>query len=365
MPIPQLSEDILTKILSYSFDIYSVSSPFSPPTPLKGTSSLLLISKLVHELSLPFFWRSITVHQPSDFITLFDPEDGLLASKGELGDRRRSWVKELCFGEGAAAPYDETKVSKLSKLLSSRYNLLIQPSRIILPNLRHVCLGDSGYLIPFGLSSLNGKRTTTTTTTHPSYQRLLQKLWIHHHHSFKEDWFDEFKAPEACKLLIKAFPDVFEHLAASSHRLIGSLLAPHGPQLETFRLLFSLPRPVGSKRSLLYPRTGDYRIPKSLLQAGVNQHLVVTLYTTTPPVLHPLKLDAPVAPLPDLDLAGSLSKQFPRDAEVRIVRREGMELLKKQMEKGARKASDEQKERWGNWRWVEEEGRLSLFVPAA
>ena len=40
-----------------------------------------------------------------------------------------------------------------------------------------------------------------------------------------------------------------------------------------------------------------------------------------------------------------------------------MELLKKEMEKGARKASGEQKERWENWRWVEEDGRSVPFVP--
>ena len=86
--------EVLERILRLAFEPTDPQSFTPAPSPPQGTSHLLLVSRGVRELCLPHFWRAVTVAQPSDWVTLFDRDTGLLAV-GEEGRRRWGWVEEL------------------------------------------------------------------------------------------------------------------------------------------------------------------------------------------------------------------------------------------------------------------------------
>ncbi|KAL7414417.1 hypothetical protein BDY24DRAFT_440389 [Mrakia frigida] len=104
--------EVLERILSYTFLRRSPLTPSSDPYPLRNTTYLLVVSKAFHELCLPFFFHSITIGRPSDYVAFFDPKEGIFVV-GNKGRKRWSFVRELCFGPmvepRAVFPEDEGK----------------------------------------------------------------------------------------------------------------------------------------------------------------------------------------------------------------------------------------------------------------
>ncbi|KAL7411863.1 hypothetical protein BDY24DRAFT_442887 [Mrakia frigida] len=94
--------EVLERILRYTFLRQTYLTPSSDPYPLRNTTHLLLVSRAFRELCLPFFFQSITIARPSDYITFFDPKDGIFV--GEQGRRRWSFVKAIGFGWKAEPP---------------------------------------------------------------------------------------------------------------------------------------------------------------------------------------------------------------------------------------------------------------------
>lgn len=107
--LPELPLEILERILLYTFRRRTETTPSSDPYPLRRTTHLLLVSRSFRELCLPIFFQSITIARPSDYITFFDPEDGLIS--GDEGEQRWSFVRELCIvssiGPPSAVAYSE------------------------------------------------------------------------------------------------------------------------------------------------------------------------------------------------------------------------------------------------------------------
>ncbi|KAL7414564.1 hypothetical protein BDY24DRAFT_414278 [Mrakia frigida] len=101
--LPGIPLEILERILRYTFLRRTRLSPSSDPYPLRNTTHLLLVSKAFRELCLPIFFQHLTIARPSDYITFFNPENGLFVA-GEEGRRRWSYVEVLGFAHGVTPP---------------------------------------------------------------------------------------------------------------------------------------------------------------------------------------------------------------------------------------------------------------------
>ena len=95
--------EVLERMIRYTFLRLTKFTPSSDPYPLQNTTHLLLVSKAFRELCLPFFFYSVTIARPSDYITFFDPESGIFVV-GEEGRKRWSIVKALGFGYNVEPP---------------------------------------------------------------------------------------------------------------------------------------------------------------------------------------------------------------------------------------------------------------------
>ena len=91
LPVPL---EVLERILRLAFEPTDPPSFTPAPSPPRGTSHLLLVSRWVREFCIPHFWRAVTIAQPTDWVTLFGRGTGLLVV-GEEGRRRWEWVEEL------------------------------------------------------------------------------------------------------------------------------------------------------------------------------------------------------------------------------------------------------------------------------
>lgn len=86
--------EVLERILRLAFEPTDPSSFTPAPSPPRGTSHLLLLSRGVRELCLPHFFKTVSISQPSGWVTLFGKDAGVLVV-GEEGRRRWEWVEEL------------------------------------------------------------------------------------------------------------------------------------------------------------------------------------------------------------------------------------------------------------------------------
>lgn len=89
-----LPVEVIQRILKYTFLPSSPLTPLSDPHHPRGTTHVLLVSRAIRQLALPFVYHTIIISRPSDFVTFFDPEHGLL-NAGEDGKRRWSLVREI------------------------------------------------------------------------------------------------------------------------------------------------------------------------------------------------------------------------------------------------------------------------------
>lgn len=260
MPFPYIPDDVFSEILSHLFN-----PPNTQPTPLAHSSPLLLVSKRVRELTLPLFWRSITLTRSSHFVALFDPKKGLL-HHGSLAVDRRGWIRELCID--AAVPYDPKKLSKTfnkrtAVLQKDRgYDLHVKLSPAALPNLVRLVLGDPGYLVP-------GPRGFEEE---PSYQDLARRLGIDEISS-DPDWDGEETKTDR---LIRSVGWPWDHYADRNNEIIRSLLEPVGAQLRSLAIPCGFF--VGWEEVKMYNSipVEDPRLPSSLKQA---QNLFVNLWS--------------------------------------------------------------------------------------
>ncbi|KAL7413634.1 hypothetical protein BDY24DRAFT_441420 [Mrakia frigida] len=138
--------EVLERILSFTF----ASPPPSPPplplqdgpcpfiTPPIGSSSLLLVSKGVRQLSLPLYYQSISICDGSDWKRFLDPQNGLLV--GDDNEERRSWVKEIRWNaaEDAWIPLDTGRVIREVEQGQRPSTLLVPLDPVVLPNLELV-----------------------------------------------------------------------------------------------------------------------------------------------------------------------------------------------------------------------------------
>ena len=100
-PPPSLPIELIEQILSLTFPS-NPSTPFYPPTPLPSTSHLLLVSTGFSLLVSPFFYRSITIRRPQDWIAFFHPERGIFIV-GNRAEERRSFDQELNIDDAEPA----------------------------------------------------------------------------------------------------------------------------------------------------------------------------------------------------------------------------------------------------------------------
>ena len=94
---------MIERILKYTFVPSSPLVPSSDPFHLRGTTHLLLVSRAIRELALPFFYHTVNITRPSDYTTFFDPDNGLFVA-GETGPRRWSLVRSLGLVYGVEPP---------------------------------------------------------------------------------------------------------------------------------------------------------------------------------------------------------------------------------------------------------------------
>ncbi|KAL7411334.1 hypothetical protein BDY24DRAFT_396428, partial [Mrakia frigida] len=347
MTLPQLPLDVLSEIFSHFFQSFEI--------PSKGSSSLLLTSKAFRTLSLPFFWRSITIHRPSDFVSLFDRKTGLLHAKGKIGKHRRKWIRELSLGEGAAVPYDPVKIEKASKSKMGiegdegrRIHVALKPAK--LPNLRILALGKVGYLSPLSHAE------------DPSYDDLVEALAAEDEAEWQEekDGLSESEVEEVedarrqggfREILATCYGDFFGRLAGRNNKIIGALLTSSldkGDRLVSLHLPFGpvLGWDLGSRQRFKQ----DSRIPSNLSQV---QNLVVTLHPPTS-----FTFESPNA----FRTAQILAGQIGGKARVRM---ETMrERARKSLDEVIEKAEEKDLRMFALWEFVEEDGSFSPFVPS-
>ena len=230
MPIPFIPDDVLSEIFIHVFNPHEQKEQYDrlPTTPIKGSSSLLLVTKRFRTLSLPLFWRDLTIARPSDFITFFDPESGVLTTKGAVGKIRRGWVRKLRLLERTAIPYDSQKMAKIfeeTKKLNreKEYDFHVDLTPVKLPNLHHLELN--------GLSWRH--RNWYTNSMEPSYLDLadlaertrLQEI----------DW--SFYDAEFCDL-IDQLGWLWNRLVTRNNEIIQSLFASSCGRLRTLKIPF-------------------------------------------------------------------------------------------------------------------------------
>ncbi|KAL7411302.1 hypothetical protein BDY24DRAFT_135257 [Mrakia frigida] len=272
MALPHLPDDILSEIFSHFFGSTSVATPISPPTPVKGSTSLLLTSKPFRTLSLPLFWRSITIHKPSDFVSLFDPKIGLLHAKGKVGKERRGWIQTLSFGREAAVPLSLDRITRESFDTAydreGDHNLFVKLSPVKLPNLQHLSLAVVSYIWDLDEEE------------DPAFLELARKL----EESSEKDWNwikedmdpEERELAEAGEMEGSGFRDIlfsmgiWKHLARRNDEIISSLLSINAKQIRTLQL--------GVENSVVKDWK-DPRLPSSIQEA---ENLVVTLFEPVP-----------------------------------------------------------------------------------
>lgn len=105
--LPRLCSDfpveVLERILKYTFVPSSPLTPFSDPFHLRGTSHVLLVSRGVRELALPFFYHTVIIRRSDHYTTFFDPELGLFNDK-VTGEERWSFVRQVGIITGVGPP---------------------------------------------------------------------------------------------------------------------------------------------------------------------------------------------------------------------------------------------------------------------
>ncbi|KAL7411291.1 hypothetical protein BDY24DRAFT_443192 [Mrakia frigida] len=347
MPLPYLPDDVFIEILSHFFQPGTVEPPSSPPlgvsifgyypdrkkpptttpTPFRGSTSLLLTSKRIRELTLPFFWRSITIYRPSDFVSLFDPKIGLLHVKGKAEKQRRDWIRELSVGSEAAVPYDIGKIDRTFSTRKETNNLFERQhsSHAYLYN-KIVEVGDAreaarrnepGYVPPEGMSE--GEDAYYSSTAFG-----IQECFTH----------DAFS----------------EHLDRRNVEIVASLLSPVGAQLRTLHLPLDDHARMRNTSGHKEDSTFDPRIPSSIKSA---KGLLVRLTYES--------VNGSVA-----GATKTLSQQLPSGAQVQvefrtIVQRERF----RKNEFHFRRGDKEVEKLLERWSLVEEDGSLSSFVDLA
>lgn len=110
-PRRQLPVEVLEDIFSLAFE-QDISPTSLQPTPTASVLGLLLVSSSIRAFVLPFFWRSITICRPLDWIALFEAEDdrGLLVGETDVKRQRRGWIQELAVLVPSGSPESQVPV---------------------------------------------------------------------------------------------------------------------------------------------------------------------------------------------------------------------------------------------------------------
>lgn len=106
-PRPTLPIEILSHIIKLVFSGPLFTRPASPfrsslASPFKPYAALLLASRAVRALALPFVYRSVTIARPRDFVTFFGAI-GVFTSGPDLAEKRAA-LKEICLVEDVEFP---------------------------------------------------------------------------------------------------------------------------------------------------------------------------------------------------------------------------------------------------------------------
>ncbi|KAL7414534.1 hypothetical protein BDY24DRAFT_26816 [Mrakia frigida] len=130
--LPDLPIEILEQIFGFVFLRPTLTTPSSslPSVP----THLLLVSHSFRQLALPFFYNSIRIVRPLDFITFFDPREGIFVV-GEESEKRWNYVKEIVVRKDVHPP--------LRRFHSDSDTLLVP---LTLPSRRrisHLCILDN------------------------------------------------------------------------------------------------------------------------------------------------------------------------------------------------------------------------------
>lgn len=123
--------EIFEQILGFVFLRSSFATPSSSLTSIP--THLLLVSHSFRQLALPFFYNSIAITRPSDFVTFFHPQDGLFVV-GEEAEKRWNYVQEVVMRKDVYPPVLRSPLD---------FDIFLVP--LVLPTRRriqHLCILD-------------------------------------------------------------------------------------------------------------------------------------------------------------------------------------------------------------------------------
>lgn len=350
MTIPRLPDDVLNEILSELFFVDATAHPTSKgkgtdsraPTAIGQSTSLLLVSRDFHALVQPFLWRSILVRCPSDFPLFFAPETGLLHLKGEAGNVRRGWVRELVLGRDAAIPFDEDNIDQQIRsypLRSESFDLHVRLASPALHNIRRIILDESNYLGPW-----------VDNLDHPSYQHLKHCL------------LPLIQLLQDENPIIDVYHDALAWLwiriARRNDELIAELLGQFlsCSSLRELRMPFQVS--AHQTDMPLFPPT----------TTGVTSSMVARVPTTVKEAKDlRVVLTRPAEGykyegLPTVKAVKELAAMLPDDARVEVEQPESLDLAPGESDEQSGSAEDDAGE-WANWSWVDEKEVKTPFGP--
>ena len=166
----EILERILFFALGGDLPLATPSTCVEPITPPVGTSHLLLVSKGVHELALPIYWRSVTVLTAGDWVALWDRRQGLFS--GTAGQKRASWVQEIRINvDGRAAIPIQPRFEKEPYDSYGRLDgdVLVRMVLVPLRRLRSVCL--------FFAADVVGSNAQAGILTDDRWRQAARKEW--------------------------------------------------------------------------------------------------------------------------------------------------------------------------------------------
>lgn len=146
---PTLPVELLVEIIKISLPFPNGrSSPFkSPVSPHKEYASLLLASRTLRALVIPFIYRSIILAKPTDFLTFFGTGTGVFVAGPNLVEKRAS-LREICLVEEADFPLD---LGPLARISSTR---AISPSLKGWKEVNYLAMLDFSALKEYGVDTL-------------------------------------------------------------------------------------------------------------------------------------------------------------------------------------------------------------------
>ena len=197
--LPALPVEVIEKILGHVFLRARPLTPSSDPFHLRGTTHILLVSRAIRQLALPFFYHTIALVRSSDFVTFFGSSDGLFA--GPDGLVRWRLVREIAIVHDLTPPVRHSKgMVESDRLHDVKFAPVTYP--LVSQRLERVCLLDR-----HGHPAVE-KVLAEEDAVAAARRNIWARAWVKDHHAS-----DFVREDELVADVIQRLEDVVAHAA--------------------------------------------------------------------------------------------------------------------------------------------------------